>query len=369
MSIKEFMEGRYIVRASVRVNGKKKEIRRVFVGTRAKAAVLEKELKATLKDVKKAAKLSAAHYTWKTAVDDYLIEAERRLSLTTLYNRQTALRAHTTCWDNRVIGDISRKEVIDLIEKLNCTLANKRMQLKYINQVFVNTLAMRKIPMNPASGLKLSHNKGVDRKANSLSAMTRDEVQALLLFFKEFSPKWYSIFFITYQLGLRSSEAVALQFSDIDFKTGRVVVSKSWCKLRKDTVPPKNGTSRVIMVNSQTLAFLKELRLKSKSEHEWVLPRIGQWLKGGATKVIQQAQDQLGIKRTNYHSLRASFITHLLLAGESTIRVQAMVGHSDLKTTMRYIRLSGSDLSGATDALELDLESRGKVISFNSKSI
>lgn len=366
MSINEIGKDKYLVRVTIRQNGKKKEVRRISIGTKGKAVALEKELRSSLQQSKRQSLLQASRYTWENAVQDYLIEAEKRLRITTHYNRQTALKAHTANWNNRLAGEITRKEIVDLIENLNCSTANKRMQLKYINQVFTNALMMRKIPVNPASGLKLDHDKRVDKKANSLSAMTKEEIKQLLIYFKEFSPEWYSIFFVTYQLGLRSSEAVALQFSDVDFKSGRVTISKSWCRLKGDTVPPKNGCSRILVINKQTLTYLKELRLKAQSDADWILPRLGQWLKGGATKIIQQAQDELGIKRTNYHSLRASFITHLLLAGESTVRVQAMVGHSDLKTTMRYIRLSGSDLNGATDALELDLENPGKVIQFSS---
>lgn len=74
-------------------------------------------------------------------------------------------------------------------------------------------------------------------------------------------------------------------------------------------------------------------------------------------------QIELGLRETNYHSLGASFITHLLLAGVSVTKVQHLVGHSDLKTTQDYVRLIGSDLDGATDAIALNLDTDGKVLS------
>lgn len=48
------------------------------------------------------------------------------------------------------------------------------------------------------------------------------------------------------------------------------------------------------------------------------------------------------------------------------ISVQAMVGHRELSTTQRYIRLDATDLVGATDALEIS--EQGKVIDFEKKS-
>ena len=80
--------------------------------------------------------------------------------------------------------------------------------------------------------------------------------------------------------------------------------------------------------------------------------------------MLQAVQKALDIKLTNYHSLRASFITHLLRSGVNVVSVQAMVGHQELSTTQRYIRLDGSDLTGLTKTLEVDFDSVGKVIPF-----
>ena len=89
---------------------------------------------------------------------------------------------------------------------------------------------------------------------------------------------------------------------------------------------------------------------------------------GGATKVLQGIQKELEIKLTNYHSLRSSFITHLLRNGMDVIRVQAMVGHRELSTTQRYIRLDATDLEGATETIEVNMEEKGKVLEFCEKS-
>ncbi|WP_417335906.1 tyrosine-type recombinase/integrase [Halobacteriovorax marinus] len=98
------------------------------------------------------------------------------------------------------------------------------------------------------------------------------------------------------------------------------LISKSWCKHKKGFVPPKNGTSRIVPMNKQLKTHLRELSLKSKDKG-FVLPRNKSWMNGGATKVLQTVQSELGIKLTNYHSLRASFITHLLRSGMDIISV------------------------------------------------
>lgn len=194
--------------------------------------------------------------------------------------------------------------------------------------------------------------------------MTKKVIE-VLNYSKEMDYDWFLIFGITYMLGLRSSEAVALEFDDIDWSREHVVISKSWCKKSKGFVPPKNGKMRIIPINSELKTILKEEYLKSEKKG-FVLPRIQSWMNGGATKVLQRIQKKLGIKLTNYHSLRASFITHLLRDGMDIITVQAMVGHSELKTTQRYIRLDGTDLKGATNTLSLKDSSKGKVLKFSN---
>ena len=44
-----------------------------------------------------------------------------------------------------------------------------------------------------------------------------------------------------------------------------------------------------------------------------------------------------------------------MLLGRPVHEVQKIVGHSDLKTTQKYVRLAASDLKGATDPIDLDL--------------
>ena len=162
-------------------------------------------------------------------------------------------------------------------------------------------------------------------------------------------------------MGLRSGEAVALKFENISWEKEHILINSSYCKQKGGMVPPKSGKSRIVPMSKNLASFLKKLLLKN-NDREFVLPRIKSWMNGGATKVIQNIQNEIGVKRTNYHSLRASFITILLRKGVSLVQVREMVGHRDLKTTERYIRLDATDLVGATDCLELHDQKVGKVL-------
>ena len=58
----------------------------------------------------------------------------------------------------------------------------------------------------------------------------------------------------------------------------------------------------------------------------------------------------------NLHMLRHSFTTHILEAGTDPRYIQKILGHNDLKTTLRYLHVTNRDLSRIESPIEdLDL--------------
>jgi integrase len=304
MTIKKLGNKKYKIRVTKYINGKKRE--RKFSGqflTIGDARNKERELIEDLQNVKRYEENESLRYTWKKALDEYLEFSETNHRLSTFYNRMKLLEAHTSHLYERELDTILKREIKELVEEKGISISHKKDLLKCIRQVFELAIDNRKVSINPAKRIKVSGDKN-----------SRD------------NHEWYPIFYLTYQLGLRSSEAMALEYEDIEWDKDHIVISKSWCKHKKGIVPPKNETSRIVPMNKQLKSFLLE-RYNNSEGKGFVLPRIRAWMNGGATKVLQSIQKQLGIRLTNYHSLRASFITHLLRSGMDIISVQAMVGH------------------------------------------
>jgi hypothetical protein len=116
------------------------------------------------------------------------------------------LEAHTKSLYDLELQDIENKQVKQLVENRDFSISHKKELLKYIRQVFELAIDNRKIFVNPAKNIKIHGDKGHREKANKLVAMTREEVAQLLTYLKEINHEWYPIFYITYQLGPRSSE-------------------------------------------------------------------------------------------------------------------------------------------------------------------
>ena len=52
------------------------------------------------------------------------------------------------------------------------------------------------------------------------------------------------------------------------------------------------------------------------------------------------------------HMLRHSFATHLLEKGTDVVFIQKLLGHNDLKTTLRYLHVTNKDILNILSPLE-----------------
>ncbi len=142
---------------------------------------------------------------------------------------------------------------------------------------------------------------------------------------------------LLYATGLRVSEVVALAVSDLDLDKGAVM-----CR-------SKNGKQRTIPVRSETvLTALKDYLLRSRpglikdsSEMSLFLNHRGQKLtRQGLWLIIKSYAEAAGIAaEVTPHALRHSFAKHLLNTGEDMRRLQELLGHANLSTTLIYAQL------------------------------
>lgn len=349
MAIIQRKNGKFEVRVTIMIKGKLIERRIRGLMSKGEARHEEELLKKELANLKELG--LHRKITWVEAKNEMYQRQQRKIAFSTFSSMKSILDLHTSIWANRPIDDFTTSEIEDLIEITyeEGSLESKKKILNYIKSVFKRQIELGYLKINPCGDLK--YGKGPEKE---LIAMTRPEVESLLQKAKKIDHPWYPIWRVVYELGLRSGEGLALKWSDIDFSNNRVSINKSYCSKEKKIGPTKNKKVRTLPLNPNLSNFLKELKLMNLGA-EYVLPQLSDWKQGYAAQILRTFQRDIGIRETNFHSLRASFITHLLLKGIPVTMVQIMVGHSDLKTTQRYVRLVASDLDGATDGLAFDL--------------
>lgn len=349
MQIKKYEKNNeqfFRVVVSRRVNGKVKTFKKSGLNSKAEAERCRQEFSRELDELARRYKNSLFH--WESLVKDYGTSLAPKVAFSTKENRVSTLRAHTRQWSTIPIQEVTNEMVMSLLEGLDGKLkAGSIINLrKGLNGIFQLAIDRGYVARNPLN-LIPPPRKPDERK---LEAMTKSEIRQLIDEAYRRDITWASIWHLVYLTGLRSGEAYALQVSDVDFENRRLHVTKSFCSRQKMAKSTKTGECRTLPVSNELNALLTRLCL-GKDKNAPLLPQLRSWRKGEAAKALKSFQRELEIRQTNFHSLRASFITHLLLAGVPMIKVQALAGHRDIKTTMKYVRLVGQDLVGATEAL------------------
>ena len=146
---------------------------------------------------------------------------------------------------------------------------------------------------------------------------------------------------VMYACGLRASETIGLELSDIDLCQGFLRAQGKGSKER--LVPLGRKAIAAISV------YLRGGRPKLVGErHEaklFVNFRGGPLSRQGLYKIVQRHARAAGLGgRLSPHTLRHSFATHLLAGGCDLRAVQEMLGHADISTTQMYTHLSGEHL-------------------------
>ncbi len=146
------------------------------------------------------------------------------------------------------------------------------------------------------------------------------------------SLKYEAIVSLIYSTGIRLSEASHLKIAHIN-KDEKTIFIKNG-KGKKD---------RYVFLSENILdlsrAYYQEFRPKVYLfEDEYDLEAISE---RSIQKVFAAVIKQCKIsKPVGIHSLRHSFATHLLELGTDIRYIQELLGHSDIKTTMRYTHVS-----------------------------
>ena len=140
-----------------------------------------------------------------------------------------------------------------------------------------------------------------------------------------------------YSTGLRVSEVVGLDLSDVDLDGAVVLVRRG--KGGKDRLVPFGQPAAEAL--AQWLAVRSHLVEPGVSGAAFFLGRRGKRLGDREVRRLLDARLASGGLDSRYspHSLRHSFATHLLSAGADLKAIQEMLGHSSLATTERYTHL------------------------------
>ncbi|MDT0552288.1 site-specific tyrosine recombinase XerD [Urechidicola vernalis] len=150
-----------------------------------------------------------------------------------------------------------------------------------------------------------------------------------------------------YSCGLRVTELITLQLSDLFFEEGFIRVIGKGDKQR--FVPINQQTQKYIQFYIENIRKL--IDVKKGFEDTLFLNRRGKQLtRNMIFTIVKNTAVSAGIKKKiSPHTFRHSFATHLLERGADLRAIQQMLGHESITTTEIYMHLDRSHLQNVME--------------------
>lgn len=248
----------------------------------------------------------------------------RRLSLNTLeaYRRDLKLFEAYCNARKQNIKDCVRADIEGFLKTLageSPRTANRR--LAAVKSFYAYLAESGVIPYPPTQGCRAA-------KIPMTLPRVLDEGQIESVLEGKFKKPWHRLCIgLLYTLGLRISELVNLKIDDFDFTLGTVRVTGKGNKTRLIPLLPNIARQVKAHIGTRTQGVLL---LNPKTLKPFSVRGLG--------KVVFR------YLKTNPHTLRHSFATHLLQHDADLRSIQMMLGHASLSTTQVYTHLKLKDL-------------------------
>ena len=238
---------------------------------------------------------------------------------------------------------VTRVDISNFLAQINQKNISSRSQARIISGIkaFYKYLIMEDyLKINPTEliespkiGLKLP---------DTLSLIEIDKLIAAVDLSNKQGERNRAILETLYSCGLRVSELVNLQLSNIHFKEGYLKVTG---KGDKERLAPIGGRA----VKYLTI-YINEVRnhqniKKGNEDFVFLNNRGAKLTRVMIFIIIQKLTEKIGLKKKiSPHTFRHSFATHLIEGGADLRAVQEMLGHESITTTEIYTHLDNEYL-------------------------
>lgn len=318
---------------------------------------------------KKEAQEAYLNYQLKVIKGEYIPESKGHITFNKLYKMwlkiyretvKTSTYATTTRYfDDHILKQLGSK-YIDKLTVLDCQKAvniwfndapkTYKRFMRYTNNVLnygINNLELiSKNPMN-----KVIPPKAKNKPKPFTDFYSKDELNIFLRDAKEYNFKYFVFFRLLAYSGMRKGEALALKWSDINFKDNTISINKDVTvglnnELYEDT-PKTENSFRTLDMDPATMEYLKEWRLMQQK----TMLKLGynflnsdnllfSTINNGYLSMSKPRQWNVAIckkyklRRIKIHGFRHTHASLLFEAGASMNEVKARLGHADINTTM-----------------------------------
>jgi integrase len=267
------------------------------------------------------------HRALTTAVADFLEETKLAKKPKTLAAYTTALNYFTESCPKQFLEDIERKDLL----KFAAFLRDDKDQAPRSRwNKFANVMSFLKA--NGIRGLA-KKNDWPRYTEEEPEIYEREELDTLFGACAEEERLWFGFFLMT---GMREQEVMYTYWKDINLNHATVHVShkpdRGWT--------PKAYKEREIPIPANLVRSLKAWKARADKTCGLVFPTSGCNVKMNFLDDLKAFAERAKLDKDNFwlHKFRATFATRCLWAGVDLRTVQQWLGHSDMESTMRYMK-------------------------------
>lgn len=258
------------------------------------------------------------------------------------------------------ISKITKKDALDYKRKRkeDCKKGSeKKISTKTVNRelaclrhMFNKAIDWGLIRVNPIARIELYKEKKRERiilkrvEADLLIELSEEPVKTAIM--------------IALNTGARTSEALSLKWSDIDFEKNDIRIREQKTEERhiplsselKEHLIYKDQMSDWIIYNKQSGSHYKDIRKQFNKARD---------------KVIQELTDRTRIdkiKKLSFYDLRHTFGTWLGETKTNPFVIKELMGHKNIQTTMKYVHIREDAKRKAVELLKIYSKDKRNVI-------
>lgn len=225
-----------------------------------------------------------------------------------------------------------------------------RRYLTVLQSIMKTAYKLGYINENPADVDRLEIKQVEEAEIEIFSLEEIDKMLTAL----ESEPLMYNVLInLAFDTGARRGELCGLKWSDIDLEKRVMKIERSAYKAGNQQVLTKDtktkSSNRTVCISQEDAELLKAYK---KEQNETKLKLGTAWVDGGyiftqwngkilypdsAGNWFSKFQEKLNIPHRGFHAIRHTSATYNLIAGNNVKTVSKRLGHSDIRTTNRYV--------------------------------
>lgn len=265
-------------------------------------------------------------------VEDYLLflKTEKKLGDNTINSYMLDLEDFFKSF-NGSIESCTKKDILAYISSINglevSTVNRHISSLKSFFNYLVDESIIKVSPMEEVSSLKSPKKLPKYLSISEVNKLLNIPLNS------EFDYRNKAMLELMYATGLRVSELVSIEYSNIDFENSIIRING---KGKKERIIPLGEVASYYLK-----VYLNDYRsklLKRNTYNQVFLNNHGKPItRQGFNYILENIRELTGItKEITPHVLRHSFATHLLEGGADIRSIQEMLGHENISTTNIY---------------------------------